>query len=304
MPKWSDAENCWRKLSNWEKVALACENQEKWIEAAKTYEELSNFENAARCYTNLENWAEVERCWRNLSNWEKVAVACENQEKWLDAAIEWKKVSNFEKAADNYCRIDSYKEAVRCMLEIENWQRIEEIYRKSSTVSKFADLCESRENWKTLEKVLIEIYGNKGWKWISVNDGVRLATVQEKQGKYFEAATSWEMFARDLHRAIEIWRKIEDWNSVLRLVPEIVDSQRRLEYKNIAESGLARRNEELKKAEKEEEIIEQYLDRTEEYSCQEEYSSQDDQDDEPMISESDEADSIDLDAFEEFFSDV
>ena len=168
---WSDAENCWRKLSNWEKVALTCENQEKWLDAATTYEELSDFENAARCYTHLENWAEVERCWRKLSNWEKVALACEKQEKWLDGAIEWKKVSDFEKAADNYCRIDLYKDAIRCLLEGENWQRIEEIYRKSSTLSKFADLCERHENWNTLEKVLTEIYTQKGWKSVDANEG-------------------------------------------------------------------------------------------------------------------------------------
>jgi|GEM_PF-1871031 len=34
---WSDAENCWRKLSNWKKVALTCESQEKWLDAATVY---------------------------------------------------------------------------------------------------------------------------------------------------------------------------------------------------------------------------------------------------------------------------
>ena len=122
--KWSDAENCWRKLSNLEKVALACENQEKWIEAAKTYEEISDFENAARCYANRKDWAEVERCWRNLSNWENVALACENQKNWLDAALEWQKVPNFEKAAIAYEEISDFENAARCYTHLKNWSEV------------------------------------------------------------------------------------------------------------------------------------------------------------------------------------
>ncbi len=242
---WSDAENCWRKLSNWEKVVLTCEKQEKWLDAATTYEELSDFENAARCYTHLENWAEVERCWRNLSNWEKVALACEKQEKWLDAAIEWKKVSDFEKAADNYCRIDLYKDAIRCLLEVENWQLIEEIYRKSSTLSKFADLCENRENWKTLEKVLTEIYTQKGWRSVSANEGMRLASVQEKNGNLNKAIDTWLTYARNPERAVELLLKQKKWQMALQSAEEINNTQLREKYKNIANLGLQEEKKEL-----------------------------------------------------------
>ena len=242
---WSDSENCWRKLSNWEKVALACENQEKWLEAAIAYEEISDFENAARCYTNLENWAEVERCWRKLSNWENVALACENQEKWLDAALEWKKVSNFEKAADNYCRIDLYKDAVRCLLKVENWQRIEEIYRHSSTLSKFADLCENRENWTTLEKVLTEIYTQKGWRSVGANEGMRLASVQEKNGNLNKAIDSWLTYAKNPEKAVELLLEEHKWQRALQITEEINNSQLREKYQKIANLGLHEENKEL-----------------------------------------------------------
>jgi hypothetical protein len=244
---WSDAENCWRKLSNWEKVALTCESQEKWLDAATVYEELSDFENTARCYTNLENWAEVERCWRKLSNWENIALACEKQEKWLDSALEWKKVPDFEKAADNYCRIDSYKEAVRCLLEVENWQRIEEVYRRSSTLSKFADLCENCENWKTLEKVLTEIYTQKGWKWVSANEGMRLASVQEKNGNLNNAINTWLDYAKNPEKAVELLLKQKKWQKALQLAEEINDSKLRQKYKDIANSGLQEENQKLGK---------------------------------------------------------
>ena len=246
---WSEAENCWRKLSNWEKVALTCENQGKWLDAAVAYEEISDsdFENAARCYTHLENWAEVERCWRNLSIWEKVAVACENQKNWLDAALEWKKVSNFEKAADNYCRIDLFKDAIRCLLEVKNWQRIEEIYRKSSTLSKFADLCERHENWKTLEEVLTEIYTQKGWRSVGANDGKRLASVQEKNGNLNNAINTWHVYARNPEKAVELLLKQKKWQMALQIAEEIDNSKLRKEYQDIANSGLQEENQKLGK---------------------------------------------------------
>ncbi len=175
---WEDAERCWDKADNYQRQAFCLE-------------QLGKFEDVALLYEIREDWNEAEKRWRDLSNWEKVAVVCEKQKKCVEAALEWKKVPNFERAADNYCLANEHKDAVRCLLEVDNWQRIEGIYRQASTLSKFADLCESRENWTTLEKVLTEIYTQKGWKWVSANDGKRLASVQEKNGNLDNAINTW-----------------------------------------------------------------------------------------------------------------
>jgi len=175
-------------------------------------------------YEIREDWNEAEKRWRKLSKWEKVALACEKKEKWSEAAFEWKKVFNFEKAADNYCRIDSYKEAVRCLLEVENWQRIEEIYRKSSTLSKFADLCESHENWKILEKTLTEIYTQKGWRSVSANEGMRLASAQEKNGNLNNAINTWHVYARNPEKAVELLLEQKKWQRALQIAEEINNS--------------------------------------------------------------------------------
>ena len=231
---WEDAERCWDKVDNYQRQAFCLE-------------QLGKLEDAALLYEIREDWDEAEKRWRKLSKWEKVALACEKQENWSEAALEWKKVSKFEKAADNYCRIDSHKEAVRCLLEVENWQRIEEIYRKSSTLSKFADLCENRENWKILEKVLTEIYTQKGWRSVGANEGMRLASVQEKNDNLNNAIETWLTYARNPEKAVELLLKQHKWQRALQLIEEINDSKLRQRYKDIANSGLQEENQKLGK---------------------------------------------------------
>ncbi|MBD2179472.1 AAA family ATPase [Pseudanabaena sp. FACHB-1998] len=245
--QWENAGNAYEKVKLWEDAERCWDKLDKYQRQAFCLEQLGRFEDVAFLYEIREDWNEAEKHWRKLSNWEKVALACEKQEKWSEAALEWKKVPNFEKAADNYCRIDSYKEAVRCLLEVENWQRIEEIYRNSSTLSKFADLCENRENWTTLEKVLTEIYTQKGWKWVSANDGKRLASVQEKNGNLDNAINTWLDYAKNPEKAVELLLKQKKWQRALQLTEEINDSKLRQRYKDIANSGLQEENQKLGK---------------------------------------------------------
>jgi len=231
---WEDAERCWEKIDMHQRQAFCLE-------------QLGRLEDVALLYEIREDWNEAEIYWRKLSNWEKVALACENEEKWLDAAIEWEKVPNFEKAADDYCCIDFYKEAVRCLLKVENWQRIEKIYRDSSTIFKFADLCERRENWETLENILTEVYAQIGWHRIGVNEGMRLATVQEKNGNLDNAINSFLIYARNPEKAVELLLRQKKWQSALQLTEEITNSQLRLKYQNIANLGLQEESKELER---------------------------------------------------------
>ena len=247
LAEWENAGNAYEKVKLWENAERCWDKVDNYQRQAFCLEQLGKLEDAALLYEIRGDWDEAEKRWRDLSNWEKVALACEKQEKWLDAALEWKKVPipNFEKAADNYCRANEHKDAVRCLLKVDNWQRIEEIYRRSSTLSKFADLCENRENWKTLEKVLTEIYTQKGWRSVGANEGMRLASVQEKNGNLNKAIDSWLTYARNPEKAVELLLKQHKWQMALQITEEINNPPSRIKYQNIANLGLQEENKEL-----------------------------------------------------------